>query len=319
VADYVIKQGQQDVNYVVSVIHRLYRNSTIKIVLVDDSRFSREHMANLLQIHRYQILQAANGEQALGILDAHPDVHLLITDFNMPGMNGDELTRRIRERYSHENLAIIGISALGNALLSAKFIKSGANDFITKPFTSEEFYCRVTQNVEMLTYIRTVRELSNQDYLTGLYHRRYLFETGGKLFASALRGALPLALGMVDIDDFKSINDQYGHDIGDMVLRRVSEILKCGFRESDIVVRYGGEEFCVLISNAQPANATIPFEKARLHISAAEIDLGEETLRITVSIGVCSQIGESLKAMISDADRLLFEAKKAGENRVVAG
>jgi diguanylate cyclase (GGDEF)-like protein len=122
---------------------------------------------------------------------------------------------------------------------------------------------------------------------------------------------------MIDIDDFKTINDNYGHDIGDMVLHRVSEILKHGFRESDIVVRYGGEEFCVLITNAQPSNAGVPFEKARLRISAAEINLEEETLRITVSIGVCSQIGESLQSMISSADQLLFEAKKAGKNRVV--
>ena len=318
VADYVIKQGSQDIEYVLSTIKRLYANAEIKILLVDDSRFSREHMARLLTIHRYQILQAENGEQALNTLKEHPDIHLVIADYNMPGMNGDELTRRIRNQYSHEDLSIIGISAQGNSMLSAKFIKSGANDFIIKPFISEEFYCRVSQNVEMMANIKTIRDLSNRDYLTNLYNRRYFFETAKEIFSTTSKNNGYLALGMVDIDDFKSVNDTYGHDAGDAVLCRISSILQGSFQEPNIVARVGGEEFNVLVPDIESKDATGPFEKARLRIEAAELKIGDETLHVTVSIGVCTQKLESLSAMITNADQLLYKAKESGKNRVVS-
>ncbi len=317
VADYVIKQGSQDIDYVISTIRRLYLNSEIKVLLVDDSRFSREHMARLLAIHRYQTLQAENGEEALAALKEDLGIQLAIVDYNMPGMNGDELTRRIRNTHRHEDLSIIGVSAQGNSLLSAKFIKSGANDFIIKPFISEEFYCRVSQNVEMLTNIKTIRELSNRDYLTNLYNRRYFFENAKELFVKAAKQDHPLALGMIDIDNFKFVNDTYGHDAGDAVLCRISNILQASFQKTDIVARFGGEEFCVLVSGPESEDARLLFEKARLRIEATELNVGDKILRITVSVGVCTHRLESLAEMISNADQLLYKAKNANKNCVI--
>ena len=122
------------------------------------------------------------------MLKRHPDIKMVISDYFMPGMDGVELTRRIRHRHRKDQLAVIGISAYGNTILSARFIKNGANDFLNKPFSSEEFYCRVTQNLEMLEYIQKLRETSIRDPLTGLFNRRRFFEAAKELHARLARG-----------------------------------------------------------------------------------------------------------------------------------
>ena len=317
VADYVLKQGKQDVAYVLSVIRRLHRNTKTKILVVDDSSVSRMQILKLLKIHCFELLEAGDGKAALAILDENPDIRLVITDYFMPAMDGFELTKTIRQTRPREELAIIGISAQGNPLLSAKFIKNGANDFITKPFISEEFYCRVTQNIEIIEHIETIRNMSHIDFLTGLFNRRYFYQTGGKLFANAMRGQFPMALGMFDIDDFKRVNDKYGHEAGDQVLKQISQVLKECFRESDIVARFGGEEFCVLIANVPKDMAGIPFEKARARIEAMPIMLGKKEIQVTVSVGVCDRMLYSLDEMAAEADRLLYKAKNGGKNQVV--
>jgi diguanylate cyclase (GGDEF)-like protein len=231
-------------------------------------------------------------------------------------MDGIQLTKKIRRRYNKDQVAIIGISAQEKKILSAHFIKNGANDFIHKPFLSEEFYCRVTQNIELLERIEKIKELSNKDYMTGLYNRRYFFESGRKLFKKAEKQNYSIVIAMVDIDFFKQINDTYGHDAGDEVIKNVSGILKKRFRESDIVSRFGGEEFCILAMNMEPKHSFMLFEELRKMIEISEIRVGDKTIQTTVSIGVCATPLSSLDEMIKQADLMLYKAKKAGRNRV---
>ena len=317
VVDYVLKENPQSVGYVVSLVRRLYRNKSINVLVVEDSAFSRKHIAKLLQVHQYQVFEGKNGEHALDILQEHPDIKLAIVDYYMPDMDGIELTRKIRKTSSKDTFAIIGISAQGNDAMSAQFIKNGANDFITKPFANEEFYCRITQNIEMIEIMERIKQASHKDFLTDLYNRRYFFEAGQTLYANATRKHLSLAVAMLDIDFFKKVNDTYGHKAGDAALQQIAWFLKKRFRQTDIVARFGGEEFCILTCNVEPDHIHNVFDEVRTTIAQLGISVDHHTLTVTVSIGICSQLKSSLEMMINKADALLYEAKRQGRNRVI--
>ncbi len=162
IIDYVLKRGNQDIKYITSLIYRLYLNRSTKILVVDDSNASRHHVLNLLKLYQYDLVEAVDGEDALRVLNEHQDIRMVITDYMMPNMDGFELTKKIRNSHSKDELAIIGVSASEDNILAARFIKNGANDFINKPFFAEEFFCRVTQNIEMIEHIARIHKTEEE-------------------------------------------------------------------------------------------------------------------------------------------------------------
>lgn len=318
VADYAFKNDPQSLDYIVNMLNRIRKNHGTKILVVDDSIFFRKILTDLLKIHRYNVLDACNGHDALYALKEHPDIKLVIADFSMPEMDGFTLTTKIRESYNKNELAIIGISSEGRNMLAARFIKNGANDFIIKQsFLTEEFYCRVTQNIELLEHIQTIKDASVKDCLTGLYNRKYFFDAGQKLFANATRDNLTLACAMIDIDHFKKVNDTYGHESGDLTLCHVSSILESRIRETDIVARLGGEEFCILAVNMNEQNVYRIFEGLRRRVESSPIDIGGQNIKVTVSMGVTTELDASLDVMLKKADKLMYEAKNSGRNKII--
>jgi PleD family two-component response regulator len=176
IVDYVFKRGKQDIQYLVALIKRIHSNHSVKILVVDDSRVFRTRICSLLEVHQYSVLQAGDGAEALKRLGESPDINLVITDYEMPNMDGFVLTQKIREKHNKNEIAIIGISAQGEHGLSARFLKNGANDFICKPFLTEEFYCRVTQNVETIEHLRRLKQVEaelvrSREELAGLGNR----------------------------------------------------------------------------------------------------------------------------------------------------
>lgn len=327
VVDYVLKEGVQDVDYLVRTVHRIYRNQFVKVLVVDDSSVTRTLLKSLLSLQQFQVLEATSGKEGLEVLRIHPDIKLVITDFNMPEMDGFQFVSAIRKKYSSDRMAIIGVSAHGTGILSAKFLKKGTNDFINKPFIKEELYCRVNQNIEMQEYIEAIQDASNRDYLTGLYNRRYFFDLGRKIYENAKRGNLEVTVAMVDIDNFKKVNDIHGHDAGDKALKFVADIIRKNIRKSDMVARYGGEEFCVLATNMNKKKTRQFFEELRKTIAGSKISINDPDvsntdappmeLSLTVSIGISCKLAHSLEATINYADEYLFKAKELGRNRVV--
>jgi len=316
IVDYVLKDRERSMDYLVSMLRRLHRNPGVKTLIVDDSMVMRAHYAELLQNHRYQVLQARNGEEALQTLERHPEIRLALVDYVMPGMDGLELTVAIRHTHSKEDLSIIALSGQDNEEISAQFIKSGANDYIDKRMSLEGFYCRISHQVDMLENIQLLREAGHRDFLTGLHNRRYFFDTGRVLLAAAQRGGRNVVLAMLDIDHFKKVNDTYGHDVGDQVIRDLARTLRRRFRESDLVARFGGEEFCVLLSDTPANEAPRIFEELRQEVEQTPTESIYGEVACTISIGVCCTRDENLETMISRADALLYAAKNAGRNRV---
>jgi len=317
VVDYIVKEGMHAIDYVIHLIRRLRNNRKIKALVVDDTATFRHLISRLLTQHKFNVITANDGIDALDKVKQNPDLKLILTDYEMPNMNGFELVSELRKDYTKDMMAIIGLSANTSETLSAQFLKKGANDFLSKPFLNEEFYCRVTQNVEIVELINEIREASIRDYLTGLYNRRYLYDIGNTLHSNAMRDNLSIAVGMVDIDYFKKINDTYGHDVGDIALKHVANLLTEHVRKSDVVSRCGGEEFCVILTNVNRQRALLVFGKIRKMIEKSEIHADGKTIKLTISCGVCTSIKNSLESMIKKADEMLYEAKESGRNRVV--
>lgn len=157
VVDYFFKGSIQDMDPMVTSLERVFKNQFVQALVVDDSRTQRAIIRNLLEVQRFTVLEAENGVQGLEVLAANPGVTLIVTDFQMPEMDGIELVRQVRARNKLDKLAIIGVSAVGSGPLTAQFLKNGANDFLTKPFEVEEFYWRVNQTMETLDMMRDLR------------------------------------------------------------------------------------------------------------------------------------------------------------------
>ncbi len=317
IVDYVLKAGKCSVDIIVNSLKRLRENSGVKILLVDDSSVVRASIGDLLRNQNFVILEAGNGVEALKVIDENPDIKLTLTDYHMPDMDGYELTKAIRKRYSKDVHAVIGISGQGSNRLSARFLKYGANDFIGKPFVVEELYCRINQNLDMIRTMEAVRYAAMFDYLTSIYNRRYLFQAGSSFIQNARRNNLSAMVAVLDIDDFKKINDTYGHLTGDRVIVEISQILKARFRESDIVARLGGEEFCILALNMNRGSVNEIFNEVRATIEKSRI-LTErgDYISVTVSIGICTSIKKDLEEMINIADKKMYKAKVCGKNRI---
>jgi diguanylate cyclase (GGDEF)-like protein len=317
VIDYMFKNGAAAVEDVAYLIGRLRQNLSMKVLVVDDSQTFMLHVMKLLAQYRYIILTARNGREALEILERHPDIGLVLTDYHMPEMNGLELVQNIRRKHRREDLAIIALSDINRPELSAAMLKAGANDYLSKKFQVEEFYCRVVQNTNMVRYVHELRDMANRDYLTRLHNRRFLFQAVEPLYAEARAGKRDLAVAMVDADHFKHINDEFGHVVGDEALKRIAAVLRRGFVGSGIVSRYGGEEFVCVTTLSDSGRSMEHFEQVRAGVASIELKSKGKRVPLTVSIGVTSALGGSFADMIELADQAVYRAKASGRNRVV--
>lgn len=312
--DYIPKQSPHAIEYAVEMVDRIYRNHHIDVLVVDDSLSARALLKHLLEAMQLNVIVAGDAQEALSILESRPNIRLVLVDYEMPGMNGFELIHEIRRHFSKEELAIIGISASEDGAMSAQFLKSGANDFVRKPFTYEEILCRIGQNLEVLELIRGNLEAAYRDHLTGLYNRRYFFKEGERLHRQAFESNELIAV-ILDADHFKAINDTYGHDCGDQVLIKLAQLLSQHFGHH-LVARLGGEEFAVILQNVTGEQAFALCEVFRRAVENSAVQYGDQVVRYTVSIGLSDERGGSLDEFLLAADRQLYAAKSGGRNRV---
>lgn len=312
--DYIIKDSKTSFNYIVSLLRRLYLNQFISVLVVEDSFTGMQFVTRQLRRWLLTVHEAADGAEALSILNKHPEIKMVLADYHMPVMNGMELVKALREKKDKEELAIIGISAINEKSLSARFIKYGANDFLTKPFAPEELQCRINHNLETLELLAKLRDTTYRDYLTQLFNRRYLFEKAEKQFRAAKSAGHPITMCVMDIDHFKRINDSHGHHAGDTVLRTISALFHEHFPDC-ITFRLGGEEFGLITLNI-PFEVTLSrIEQFQQDLKDTPMDLGHPVY-VTASFGVTDELTDQLDEMLQAADRLLYQAKQQGRDRI---
>jgi len=316
VVDYVLKEGVNSYEYVVNLVGRIHKNTAIKVLVADDSLTARAVLKHMLSMQCLTVLTAQDGVEAVEMLEQHPDIQLVLVDYNMPKMNGFAFVLEARKRMGKDQLAIIGISGENGGNISAQFLKNGANDFISKPYSYEELTCRVTQNLEMLEMIQSIQNIANRDYLTGMHNRRFFFEEGYQAYEQAKKNRSNVFVAVIDVDHFKKVNDTHGHDCGDLVLKNLAADFAKHFPK-ELIARMGGEEFALFMLGENMPSACERLEAFRAQIEKQLVTYQSATIAYTVSIGGCYQPLENLDMMLKVADENLYRAKQSGRNRIV--
>lgn len=318
VIDYVLKDNEFALGNLVNSVKRALTNRDTRILVVDDTKTTRKVLARMLKIQQYSVEEAGSGQEALAVLEANPDIQLVVSDYYMPDIDGFELARRIRRR--HPKVRVIGISSSTDRTTSAGFLKAGAHDFVSRPFILEELQCRIASNAETLAQMKKLLDLALRDDLTGLFNRRYFFEKGRSLIGEARKAGRPVSVAIVDIDHFKRLNDTYGHEGGDRALGLVAQSLSAAAEDgNNLLARIGGEEFGILFPGKGLVEATRLCDRIRLAVSRNPLLLGDEMLTVTASMGV-AEVGsaQDFDRDLNLADRALYSAKQNGRNRVCA-
>ena len=317
VVDYITKENAQAYHYLLRILKYQLTNRRIGVLVVDDSLTARNQVMQLLKRRNFKVIGVPDGTKALQALEEYDDIKMVITDQEMPGMDGIELVQKIRKMHNKTEIIIIGISGADKSHQSARFIKNGADDFLRKPFCPEEFYCRVMQNIEKQQQLEDIQKAANTDYLTELYNRRYFFENAKKMLKAAIKSGQQYVVCMIDLDHFKRINDTYGHDIGDVVLVAFAQLLNEHFPD-DLTARLGGEEFAILIATPDADVVEGQLDSFREAVSETSIDGNGASFNFTSSIGAIKvDANQPLQETMTKADHALYEAKETGRNKVV--
>nr|WP_288465519.1 diguanylate cyclase [uncultured Pseudomonas sp.] len=313
VVDYVLKESQHSYEYAFRLLHRLESNSHVKILVAEDSEATRNFIRHVLVPHRYQIIDAHDGDEALRILKEQPDVDMLVVDHSMPGISGFELVKLLRQKMKRNDLVILGLSADTKGSLSAMFIKHGADDFLRKPFCPEELTCRVMFTLERRDMLRALKKAAQYDALTGLNNRRAFYEQGIQQFQQAQRSGHNLSVAMLDMDLFKQINDEYGHAAGDAALIGFSRAFRAAFPDT-LLGRLGGEEFA-MVSPQDGESLRLALDELREQ--CRQVKYAACAPPLSFSAGIYHGAPEDLESLLHLADQQLYQAKRQGRGRTV--
>ena len=297
-----------------------------RIVIADDHERQASRIRDELAVEHRPVIET-NPEAAQLAVRARAD--LLIVNISAKGFDGLRLCAQIRSDETTRHIPILAVVDAGDRARSLKGLEIGVNDLITRPVDPEELSARVRTLIRQKRYTDFLRnnldnslELAVTDPLTGLHNRRYMSGQLSGLVRRASHGGEPVAALLVDIDHFKRINDGFGHDIGDAVLREFAVRLATNVRAIDLPCRYGGEEFVVIMPDTTLAAAERVAERLRRHISSSPFRIAgaESFLSVTVSVGVAATLGpdDTADALLKRADEAVYAAKSSGRNLVVA-
>ncbi len=305
--------------------------STKRILLVEDNEGQKLYLHHLLErTGCYNVTSVNNGLEAVNFLNNNTKIipNIIITDIVMPEINGYELSNFVRNNFS--GIFVIIITGADNSYIGESF-NSGAIDYLSKPINELELLARVKNVIrlqraerilkktilKLKTTNKILKKNSITDDLTGIHNRRYVIEQLKLKIYKFNRYKQPLSLVLVDIDNFKNINDTFGHDAGDSVLRKISNYVKESIRMSDVFGRFGGDEFLIIFSNTSKSEAVQKFNKIILEIKDFTFDFASD-ISVTLSAGIVEyQSSYTEKDFLSFADTMLYKAKKNGKNQVL--
>jgi two-component system cell cycle response regulator len=299
----------------------------LPILIVEDSATTATVLSKYLS-ERFDLVQVRDGAEAWALLHDGPEIGLIITDINMPNMNGHELLSRIRSSDSPYigKLPVIVMTGASDVRDRNDAFRNGASDFITKPVDPAELSARVNVHYNLARIIRELEAsraaLARQattDPLTGRANRRFFLERAEECLAKNQRYKTRCSVIMIDVDHFKAVNDQHGHDAGDELLRSIGDRLHGVVREVDVVARIGGEEFAVLLPDTNLLGAAIMAERLRKSVDQEEFNCCHRSMHITVSAGIASfdsDDADTVRDVLRVADQRLYLAKQLGRNRI---
>ncbi len=294
-------------------------------LIVEDDPVSRRVLESCLREWDYRVTALDNGLDAWSLLQQQDAPQLVILDWMMPGLDGIELCHRIRSNKTGAYKYVLLLTAKGRKQDVIAGLDAGADDYLTKPFDVNELRARVRSGkriLELQDALLTVQTAlqfeSAHDHLTGLWNRGAIMDLLQRETQRSERNGEPLGIMIADLDHFKRINDSYGHQTGDAVLREVARRLLASVRNYDYVGRYGGEEFLILLGDSSAAALAITAERMRVCVSRLPINTEAGPISVTVSLGSVSEraaVAMKGDSFLRAADSALYRAKRNGRNR----
>jgi diguanylate cyclase (GGDEF)-like protein len=299
-------------------------NKNRRVLCVDDDDTNRTLVGKALEFEGYQVRLAESGHEALQVLnDWHP--HLVLLDVNMPGLNGLETLTKLHAR--DEYVSVMFVSANSRTEDIVRGLDAGADDYVTKPFEVGALLARVRAQLRIKDLNDSLRranerlkELVDIDDLTGLFNMRSLYKRLDFELDRARRYNRSVAVLMMDLDDFKRVNDQHDHLFGSFVIKEVGKMVRDNIRKVDFAARYGGDEYLVVLTEINAEGATTFANRLRTKIEEATYANEFFSMRLTASLGLAitnpNSVEIDARALVRYADRALYKAKENGRNRV---
>jgi two-component system cell cycle response regulator len=298
-----------------------------RVLVIEDRRESAEWLVSMLQPD-HDVLVVESFEEAVGQLRAQ-GYDLIVLSLGLRGFDGLRLCSQLRSLPECRSIPILVLVGDGDRRKLAQALEMGVNDYLTRPVDKNELIARVRTQLRKKRYSDRLRnnvqqgfEMAIKDQLTGLHNRRYMSRHLSTLISSAETSGKPVAFLIIDIDHFKSVNDNHGHDVGDEVLREFADRIAANIRGIDLACRYGGEEFVIVMPDTDMEFAHAIAERLRKSVESTPFNISREphNLKVTISIGIAGleQTGDSAEALLHRADQALYRAKREGRNRVVA-
>ena len=299
----------------------------MRVLLAEDSGVIRILLKQVLTKWGYEIVFAEDGDAAWSILERADSPRIALLDWMMPGPDGLEVCQRVRKAAREPRVYIILLTGKDEREDVVRGLTAGADDYLRKPFDNLELEARIRTGrrivelqAELIAAREALRAQATTDALTGIANRRTILDTLGKELDRFRRAKSACAVVFVDLDHFKQVNDTYGHPAGDEVLRQAASTLRAILRPYDLVGRYGGEEFVVVLPGCDVEGARAAAERLRAAIAGTAITAGGARLQVTCSMGVAVATGANAwdrDRLLSEADAALYRAKREGRDRVV--
>lgn len=284
------------------------------ILVVDDSESNIEMVLAILD--NYDVIPATSGKDALELVGSE-HIDLILLDILMPEMNGFEVCKKLKEAENTKDIPVIFLTAQKDEdSIEAAYLTGGV-DYVTKPFKPVELLARVKVHLELQHLIQKLEYLATRDSLTGIYNRRKFFELAEKMFATYDENLYAI---MLDIDFFKRVNDEHGHDAGDTVLRKTTEIISNLLPSTSVFGRLGGEEFAVLLTASADEKVIHLLDKIVSTYANTKIPINsKQEIQCTLSCGMSPRYRytDSIDELLKEADAALYEAKQTGRNKRV--
>ena len=299
----------------------------MRILVAEDARFARHLLQGALAGWGYDVVLAEDGEQAWSALQAADPPSIALLDWMMPGLDGLEVCRKIRKAGREPYTYVILLTGRDRQEDVVAGLAAGADDYLRKPFDNLELEARIRTGrrivelqAELIAAREALRAQATTDALTGIANRRTILDMLGKELDRCRRAKTACAVVFVDLDHFKQVNDTYGHPAGDEVLRQAAATLRAILRPYDLVGRYGGEEFVVVLPGCEVEGARAAAERLRAAVAGTAITAGGARLQVTCSMGVAAATSANAwdrDRLLSEADAALYRAKREGRDRVV--
>lgn len=288
------------------------------VLVIDDSQDVQRLLRARLRSEDLDLISSDNGADGIAAARARLPAIILL-DLDMPDVDGFEVLRALKDDQRTLEIPVIVLSGLQNAQDKVTAFDLGAVDYITKPFDLMELRCRVRAALRLHHLVQMLAQRAQIDGLTGLWNRAYFDSRWSEEYSRAARYDRPVAIAMLDIDLFKSINDTYGHPAGDSVLQNFCKVLLRESRHTDIACRYGGEEFTLIMPDTTPSDAASVCDRIRAAV-ASLVWSRHPDRAVTVSAGVAGGVpcdAATAVQWIEAADEQLYAAKRTGRNRVM--